>query len=188
MKEFHEKGKTPTQIAEEIERPVKSIRSKMAQIEITPHSEKEVRKAGVGQKAKTQVLNKISGEIAEEASGIYEQVVTAGQWIYDNYNTIAKAKALSLVEYVQQAMVFYANYYQFIEGLERKIQEQEATIAELTGYLDPLRYRVQLIETMASQEGEGMVFTPEKIKMYLDFMDYAVGKDIMKDKEERVSG
>ncbi|MCK5604536.1 hypothetical protein KAR91_21790 [Candidatus Pacearchaeota archaeon] len=185
---LHEEGKTASEIAKEIDRPVKSIRSKMSQKGITPHSEKEVQKAAVGQRAKTQVLSRISGEIAEEASGIYEQITTAGQWIYDNYNTIAKAKSLSLVEYVQQAMVFYANYYQFIEKMERKIQEQEATIAELTSYLDPLRYRVQLVETMASQEGEGTVYTPEKIKMYLDFMDYAVGKDIIKGKEEGVSG
>lgn len=158
---------------------MKSIRSKLGQKGLTPHSEKEVEKKGISTKAKNQVLGKMSAEIEREATGIYEQMATSGQFLYDNYNTVARAEGMSLVEYAQRAMVFYTNYQDLIGNMEQRIKVQEQTIMELTDLLNPVRYRMKVIDMMIAQEGQGVTFSDSKIMSYLNAVDLAIGKDIV---------
>lgn len=160
-------------------RPWRSVQSKMRQLNIEPNAEKEVKEGAIGGKAKSQVLGRISAEISEEASGIYEQVVGAGQWLYEKYNSIARARGITLEEYVEMAMRFYTNYQDMIEKMEWKIREQEQTIKELTKFLTPVPYRIKIIEQMVAQEAQGQHFSDQDIIRYLNAVDVALGMDVM---------
>ena len=171
-------GLTRAEIAEKMGRSKDSVKTKMKSRGLTSNATKEVKK-GVEAKARGQVLSRISGEIAQEATGIHEQITTAGQWIYDNYNTTARSKGLSLAEYMQQAMIFYTNYKDLIERLEGTIKDQERTITELTEILNPVPWRMKIIDSMVAQEASGKVYSPGDIQKYLDAIDYALGKDFV---------
>ena len=155
------------------------MRSKLSSLGHEPHSEKEAKKKSVETQAKKQVLGRISDEIAQEATGIHEQITTAGQFVYDHYNTVARSKGMPLVDYVQQAMVFYTNFKDLIEKMESKIRDQEKTINELTEYLSPVPWRMKMLELMVAQETSGKIYSDAEIMKYLDAIDYALGKDIV---------
>lgn len=167
---------------------MKSVRSKMQQRDIEPHKEKEVKQKGIETKAEKQVLSRISEDIAHEASGIHEQITGAGQFVYDNFNTTAKAQGLSLVDYVQRAMIFYTNYHDLIERLEGTIKDQERTITELTEILNPIPWRMKIIESMVAQEASGKIYSEGDIVKFLDAIDYALGKDIIRAQPPRTEG
>lgn len=176
---LNEEGLTRAELAEALGRSKDSIKTKLKSRGLTPNTAKEAKPQSVATEAKKQVLRKISVDIAQEATGIHEQITTVGQWIYDNYNTTARSKGLSLVDYVQQAMIFYTNYKDLIERLEDTIKDQEKTIVELTEVLNPVPWRMKIIDSMVAQEATGKIFSEEDIQKYLNAIDYALGKDFV---------
>lgn len=170
VEELYEQGVGPTEIAKTIDRPVETVKNVIKKEGLAKSDGKGKVPKVLTKEAKDSIIVSTAKEIANDAKETHEEIIRIGKYIYGNCLERARSRGITLEEYIEQTVVFHTNYSGLIEEMEEKIKKQRDIIDKLTKFLNPVPYRMAIIEEMVKQEGrkDGRIYSDQDIEKYLN--------------------